>query len=281
MNVKEALLLGIAKLKENRTESYLLDARVLLELSLNTSHEEIAKNPNKKITDKEKGKYLSLLDRRVKGEPISHIIGKRYFWNSEFKINKNVLDPRPDSEALIESVIQKYPDKKAKLDILELGIGSGCLIITLLKEYKNSTGTGVDISKEALEISAINSKNLGVDNRLNLVQSNWFENISKKFDVIISNPPYIPSKQIKTLQTEVKDFEPMLALDGGEDGLDCYREIAGKADNFLKDKGCIFLEVGQNQYKDVIELFTKSGFSLEFYKKDLANIERIVCLKKK
>lgn len=283
MNIKEALVFGIEKLKENRTESFLLDARILLELSLNISHEQIILNPEKTLTKKQFNKYKTLLERRFKGEPISHIIGKRYFWKNEFTINKNVLDPRPDSESLIESVLKIFPNKKEKLNILELGVGSGCLIISLLKEYKNAKGTAVDISDKALKIAEANANNLKVKTRLKLIESDWFENIqsTEKFDLIISNPPYIPSEQIKTLQTEVKDYEPILALDGGKDGLDCYRKIAKQSSNFLNNNGYICLEVGQNQYKDIIEIFEKQKFSVEFYKKDLANIERVVCFKKK
>jgi release factor glutamine methyltransferase len=280
MNVKEALIFGIEKLKTNRTESFLLDARILLEFSLNISHEQIILNPDKELTNKELEHYKTLLERRFKGEPISHILGKRSFWNYEFTINKNVLDPRPDSEALIESVLKIFPDKNIKLNILELGIGSGCLIITLLKEFQNAKGTGIDISSKALKIAQKNAENLNVSNRLNLIKSDWFNKINGKFDLIISNPPYIPSKQIEALQTEVKDYEPILALDGGKDGLDYYRKTAEQSSNFLNKNGYICLEIGQNQYKDVIEIFKQQGFSVEFYKKDLANIERIICFKK-
>jgi len=280
MNIKEALIFGIEKLKTNRTESFLLDARLLLEFSLNISHEQIILNPDKELTNKEFEHYKTLLKRRLKGEPISHILGKRSFWNYEFTISKDVLDPRPDSEVLIESVLKLFPNKKIKLHILELGVGSGCLIITLLKEFQNATGIAVDISPKALKIVKRNADNLKVKTRLNLIESNWFNKINDKFDLIISNPPYIPSKQIKTLQTEVKDYEPTLALDGGKDGLDYYRKIAQQSPNFLNNNGHIVLEVGQNQYKDIIEIFKKKGFFVEFYKKDLANIERVICFKK-
>lgn len=216
-----------------------------------------------------------LIQRRLNNEPISKIINKKSFWDYDFYVNENVLDPRPDTENLIELVLETY-DIQEKLNILDMGTGSGCLILTLLKLFKNATGVAVDISEKALKVTKINAKTLGVEN-INFIISNWNDNITEKFDIIVSNPPYIETEEIQKLDKDVKNFDPLLALDGGVDGLKCYEYIAQNIMKNCKNDTKIFLEVGHSQAKNVINIFEKNNFSLYKIKKDLNGYDRIVC----
>ncbi len=255
-----------------------LDSLILLCSALSFSKEQIVFNPTFEVDPKLEQQFFELVKRRCKREPISHLIGQREFFGRDFLVSKNVLDPRPDSENLIELVLEKIPQKTAKIDILEIGVGSGCLIISLVSEFKNAIGVGLDISELALEIAQKNAEKNQVENRLKFLKSDLFSalNLNQKFDLIISNPPYISSDEIENLQAEVRDFEPRLALDGGVDGLDFYRRIALEAKNFLKENGRIFLEIGFGQKEAVEKIFNKSDFSLNTVKCDLAGVERIL-----
>jgi len=299
-----------------------LDALILLSHITSFSKEKIIFNPDFKLNYDQKEKFFELVERRVKHEPISHLIGKREFFGADFSVSKDVLDPRPDSEILIEAILKKFPDRNQKLKIVELGVGSGCLIITLLTAFKSACGTGIDISNAALEICKKNAAKFGITKRLTLLKSNLFNQIpnnearstkheARKFDLIISNPPYIPSDDIKNLQPEIVLFEPRIALDGGKDGLDFYHKIAAKAEKFLNQNGTvanpqflpflnamspcksrvqtlqkvdllhgqngkIFLEIGYGQKEKVIEIFTKKGFLFIEASLDLAGITRVL-----
>lgn len=215
-----------------------------------------------------------LIKRRIKDEPISKIINKKTFWEYNFYVDNNVLDPRPDSENLIELILENY-NINDKLNILDLGTGSGCLIITLLNIFKNSNGIAVDINEKSLNIAMQNAKNLNVKN-INFIKSNWNDNVEDKFDIIISNPPYIKTKDIDILDNTVKNFDPILALDGGDDGLKCYKYIAKNIMKNCKQDTKIFLEIGYNQTDDVIKIFEKNNFLLYKIKKDLNNYNRIL-----
>ena len=216
-----------------------------------------------------------LIQRRLNNEPISKIINKKSFWDYDFYVNENVLDPRPDTENLIELVLEMY-NTNENLHILDMGTGSGCLILTLLKLFKNATGVAVDISEKALKVTKINAKTLGVKN-INFIISNWNDNITEKFDIIVSNPPYIETEEIQKLDKDVKNFDPLLALDGGVDGLKYYEYIAQNIMKNCKNDTKIFLEVGHSQAKNVINIFEKNNFSLYKIKKDLNGYDRIVC----
>jgi len=169
---------------------------------------------------------------------------------------------------------------KEKFHILDLGTGSGCLILTLLKLFSNATGVGTDINSKALTIARKNARNLNVQAKVKFIQSDWNKNIAEKFNIIISNPPYIPTRQIQSLPKEVKNFDPLNALDGGKDGLDCYKYIAKNIDKNLAKNGYIFLEIGQNQENDIIKIFQKNSFKLKSTKKDLGGIIRVLCFQK-
>ncbi len=280
MIIADAIKLAIESLKKESIANPVLDSRILLAYILNKEVDEIILNQNSIIlNEKQKEDFFALVKLRLKKIPISQIIGRREFYGNEFIVNKAVLDPRPDSEHLVSMVINKfqiYFDKK--LSIFEIGTGSGCLIISILKHFINFHGLAVDIKSDALDIAKINANKHQIQNRITFLQSDLFLNISKqhKFDIIISNPPYIPTDEIKNLQDEVRLHEPLIALDGGIDGLDFYKKIAQDAKNYLQQDGNIFLEIGINQHHDVIEIFKNNNFRFVEYIKDYNNIIRIL-----
>ncbi len=255
-----------------------LDSLILLAHALSLSKEQIIFNPERQIAEAEEKKFFDLINRRAAREPVSHLIGKREFFGEDFLVSRDVLDPRPDSEILIESVLKKFPDREEKLKILELGVGSGCLIVTLLKTYKNAAGSAVDISETALAVAQKNSEKHQTNSRLKLLKSDLFSalNHEEKFDLIISNPPYIPAADIEELEPEVRIHEPRSALDGGKDGLDFYRRIAAEAKKFLNKSGKIFVEIGFGQENSVSEIFVKNGFSHINSALDLSGVTRVL-----
>jgi release factor glutamine methyltransferase len=259
-----------------------LDVVILLSHSLSCSKEEIIFNPNFELNLQQQKNFFELIERRKKREPIAQIIGRKEFFGEDFLVNKYVLTPRPDSETLIELILKNFPDRNQKLEILEVGVGSGCLIITLLKYYPNWLGIGLDISQNAINICQNNIKKHFISKRLQLVKSDLFSalNNHQEFDLIISNPPYIEKGEIENLSPEVKIYEPIIALDGGEDGLDFYRRIAFSAAKFLKDNGRIILEIGYGQKERVIEIFNKKNLIFINSKSDLSGIERVLEFKK-
>ena len=214
----------------------------------------------------------SFIQRRLQHEPVAKIIGKKGFWKDDFIVNKDVLDPRPDSETLIEAVLEQYPNRTMPLRFLDLGTGSGCLLLSLLQEYPNATGMGIDISPKAIEITDKNKKNQNAV----FMQKDMCSDLSDlgTFDIMISNPPYIPTAEIETLEKDVKDYDPLLALDGGIDGLDFYRVLAKK---HLAPR--LFIEIGINQEQQIIPLFESEGWQFVKSWKDLGGITRILCFK--
>lgn len=279
MKISDLLAQAKNQLENSGVSSSKLDSLVLLTHALSVSKEQIIFNPDLEPEQTLQEKFWQMIARRAKREPVSHIIGKREFYGHDFFVTSDVLDPRPDSESLIELVLKKFPQKNSELKILEVGTGSGCLVITLLRLYESATAYGVDISEKALAICLKNSKQNQVQNRLELVQSDLFSSLTadKKFDLIISNPPYIPSKDVLELEAEVKNFEPHLALDGGADGLDFYRAIAKTAPNFLQKNGRIILEIGFDQKEEVVKIFESENFIFEESQADLAGISRALC----
>lgn len=256
-----------------------LDVKILLSFLLDIDSKELIMYFNQHIDRKFINNFEQLLKRRLNREPIANIVNKKSFWSYDFFVNENVLTPRNDSEILIEAVLSNYNNMQEELKILDLGTGSGCLILSLLKMYKNASGLAVDISEKALKVARQNAENLKINN-IKFLKNNWNDNIEDKFDIIISNPPYIPTKEIKELEPEVNKFNPILALDGGEDGLNCYRYLAKSLEKNLKENTKIFLEIGKNQEKDIKKIFNENGYELLKMYKDLAEINRILCFKK-
>lgn len=277
MNVSEATLKGRKILDLKGVVNGKLDSLILLCHALSFTKEQVVFNPELELNKEQEDRFLALIGRRSEFEPISHIIGKREFYGEDFIVNQDVLDPRPDTESLIELVLQKIPRDK-EMKILELGIGSGCISITLLRHYECAYAVGVDISKAALQTCQNNIDKHQVSERIILIESNLFSAIDQdeRFDLIVSNPPYITSKDIHYLAPEVRMYEPKLALDGGVDGLDFYRDIASQSRRFLKDDGKIILEIGCGQHDDVIDIFVGEGFYLIESKCDLSSIIRVL-----
>lgn len=238
------------------------------------------------LNETQEKKFHEFLEKRKHHMPIDKILGHRGFYKYDFKVSKDVLTPRPDTEILVEAAIEKIKEKKLESGkVLELGVGSGCIICSVLAEFSALKGVGIDISAQALAIANENAKELGVEKRLDLCLGNWFDKdflslVGKEYDILLSNPPYIKSKEIKTLDEEVKQYDPLMALDGGQDGLESYRQIAMLAPSLVKNGGYVFLEVGENQAKDVCRIFNTAGFVTEEIRKDLSAIERCVILKK-
>ena len=232
----------------------------------------------KKLSAKQAERYNVGIERRASGEPYAHIVGFRDFWKHRFKVTADTLIPRGDSETLIEAVLSRLAQNQAHR-ILDLGTGSGCLLLSLLHEMPQATGVGVDINPDALEVAAINAKTVGCIGRVKWQHSDWFEDLDKSdtpFTVLVSNPPYIPSEDITVLDAGVKDFEPVIALDGGQSGLDCYERILEGVDGYLAPDSLIVFEVGIDQAKDLTIMLRERGLKNIKIFKDLDQIERVI-----
>lgn len=215
------------------------------------------------------------LKRHISGEPVSRIFGEREFWGLPFRVTPDVLDPRPDTETIVDVALKQFIGRPPER-ILDLGTGTGCLIVSLLTEWPLADGVATDVSEKALAVAKENAKKHNVDKRLKLLESDWFESVKGKFDVIVSNPPYISNQEIPNLPVAVKEYDPILALDGGNDGLDCYRKIISGLKTHLKDDGICFLEIGYSQAEDVTRLVEDSGLFVKEVHPDMAGIPRVV-----
>lgn len=264
----------------------MLEAQLLLAAALKADRDFVISNPNKTVSQNQLEDYKHLLVRRVVDkEPVSYITGKKEFWTLEFFVTRDVLIPRPSTETLVDTAI-KYFNRDDAIRILDLGTGSGCLILSLLSEFKNAKGTAVDVSEKALEVAKTNAQQHGFKDRVKFVQSEWTEAVAGEYDLIVSNPPYITHDDFTGLDESVKNWEPEIALKGGHDGLECYREIAAAISNrpsVLNDKGMVLLEIGQDQTEDVRKVITENCPVLHFEEviADLAGIERCLVFKKK
>ena len=279
MTIREAIGKATIKLKTESIDSPKLKARLLMQFILNQTRQYIMVYDEKKLTQEQEEKYLQAVEQLVKGIPLQHITHRQEFMKMDFYVNENVLIPRPDTEVLVEEVIQIARKINAK-KILDLCTGSGAIAVSLAKYIKNSQITATDISREALRIAELNAKKHQVDKQIVFLQSDLFEDLPKeKYDIIVSNPPYIKKEIIETLDEEVQK-EPHIALDGGYDGLDFYREIIHQADEFLKYKGYLCLEIGYDQKIDVIELIEQEEKYINTYgKKDLYGNDRVIVTK--
>ena len=274
--LNEALKKGAQILKETGFDSYILDSKVLMQFILNYSQEELILNHDSYITLMQAEKYFTLIERRSNSEPVAYIVQNKEFWGYNFKVTPDTLIPRPDSETLISAVLLELPDQKKEMDILDLGIGSGCLAISLLHEYPASFVVGVDLYLPTLLVAKENAISHGVHNRMLLVNSSWASAINKNFDLIIANPPYVKLNYKSQMQTDVLDFEPHLALFGGDDGLNCYRQISNYVSKTLKAGGLFICECGIDQDEKIVEIFQKVGLNIKAKYNDLSGRVRCV-----
>ena len=245
-------------LKNNNIASHQLDAEIILSNILGVTREFLITNNNINISKNIMSKYNLAIERRIKKEPIAYIIGKKEFWSENFIVNRSTLVPRPETELLIYKVINFFKNKR--INILDIGTGSGCLLLSVLKELSLARGIGIDISSKAIKIAEINSRNLNLINKAKFRVCDLNKFYTGKYDLIISNPPYIPSKDIKNLTKDIINYEPKSALDGGIDGLDLIKKVIYKSTYLLKNSGLLTLEIGFNQYKSVSKILKHYRF---------------------
>ena len=279
MNIYTAISQGSKILKENLILTANLDSEILMAKVLNKDRKYVILNSLQEISNKDFNFYKSLISKRSLRKPVAQLTNKKFFWNLEFYVNSDTLIPRPETELIVQNVIE-FTKQKKNLQILDVGIGSGCILISILKEKKTFYGTGIDISNKCLNICKINALNQNVNTRLKLFKSNVDKFLIGKYDLIVSNPPYINKSDLKYLEKDVRNFEPKLALDGGLDGLSEIKKVVKKSSKLLKINGKLVLEIGFDQKKKVIKILKKEGFYINKIEKDLANNDRcIVCTK--
>ena len=275
MNIQSAIKKGATILKSRYIKTAELDTEILMAKVLVSDRKYIMLNNHKNLNDKNLNRFNELIRERANRKPIAYLLNKKFFWNNEFYVDENTLIPRPDTEIVIEEIL-RLTKQKNKISVLDIGVGSGCIILTILKERKNFSGTGIDISKKSLDISRINAKNLNVDKRIKFYKSDIDKFNKGKYDLIVSNPPYIKSCDLKYLERDVVNFEPKLALDGGLDGLSAIRKVINKSSELIKKNGKFILEIGFDQKDKVVKLLNKKGFYINSTLKDLAKNDRCI-----
>jgi release factor glutamine methyltransferase len=275
MNISSAISAGSKILRNKFIPSPQLDSEILMAKAINKDRSYILLNPKNFLNKKKLNLFNILIEKRSLGIPVSYLTNIKSFWNSEFYITNNILIPRPDTELVIENIL-KLTKQKKKLNILDIGVGSGCILLSILRERKNFYGTGIDISQKCVNISKINAVRLKVSSRLKLYKSDVDKFSLGKYDLIVSNPPYIKTNSFKYLEKDVAKFEPKLALNGGLDGLSVIRKVIKKSSELIKKNGNFILEIGFDQKNEVINLLKKEGFYINSTQKDLANNYRCI-----
>ena len=246
MNLERAIDIANTELKKKKIKSSILDCEILMSKAMNNNREFIILNLKKEIKNSNYNLFKKLVHERLKGKPIAYITGKKYFWKYEFEINEDVLIPRPDTEIIIEQVLNIFKNRSG-INFLDIGVGSGCILLSILKEKKNYSGTGIDKSSKCVKLSKINANKLGVKNRVKIFKSDVDNFNLGKYDLIISNPPYIKKLDLKYLDRDVINFEPKLALDGGLEGISEIRKVINKSSELIKKKGKLILEIAFDQ----------------------------------
>ena len=274
MNAFELINLGAEKLKNNKIPNYFLDTELLLSKTLKQRREIILTDLNQRICAKNILEFKKLIERRSLNEPLAYILKEKEFWSKKFEVNRHTLIPRPETELLVEKLVNIF--KKKRVFILDIGTGTGCILISLISEILHSRGIGVDISKKALQMAEKNSCKFKVKNKIKFSHTSFANIVNKKFDLVVSNPPYIKSAQINGLEEDIKCYEPKVALDGGNDGLDVIKKVIYKSNEILKINGTLALEIGNNQYKQVSNILLKNKFRIIKKIKDYR--ENIRCL---
>ena len=275
MNIENILTQAFKELSNSNIKNANLDCEVLLSNIINKDREYVILNPKKNLDKKYIDIFNNLIDRRKKSEPIAYLINKKEFWKETFYIDKNVLIPRPDTEHIVEEVL-KLTQNNSKSHVLDIGTGSGCILLSILKERKNFIGTGIDISKKCIKVSKYNAKRLELDNRTKFYISDVDNFLIGKYDVVVSNPPYIENLNLKYLDRGVVSFEPKLALSGGRDGFSEITKVINKTSGLIKKNGVFVLEIGHNQKNKVTEKLKAKGFYIKKVLKDHGKNDRCI-----
>jgi release factor glutamine methyltransferase len=264
------------RLKNVQIDQPAIDARLLLEVAADVTRTDIITDPYRVLTEAQMATLDDFLNRRARREPVSHIIGRKGFWKILLQVNKNVLTPRPETEVIVDEVLKAFPEQMA-FNMLDLGVGSGTILLAVLAERPAGKGLGIDVSEEALAVARENAANLDLAGRVALLRGDWTNGLGDdSFDLVVSNPPYIATDVIETLEPEVRDHEPRLALDGGPDGLDAYRFLAGEILRVLKPGAMFAVEIGYDQSEAVETLFKQAGGQNVKTIKDLSTNDRVV-----
>ena len=266
MKIIQLLEKGSSELKLQNIVSHKLDSEILLAKVLKNRREKIIVNSKKEVNLKEISEFTKLIRRRSLKEPIAYILKEKEFWSKNFYVNKSTLIPRPETELMIDKLVKIF--KKKRISILDIGTGSGCILISLLSELYNSKGLGVDISNKAIKIAKKNAIKHCTIKRAKFLRASFSSIFDQKFDLIVSNPPYIKRNDLKNLECDIKYYEPKIALDGGNDGLDVIKKVIYKTKYILKIKGMLALEIGNEQYKKVSKILLRNNFKTEYIIKD-------------
>jgi len=280
MNIEIAIKNACRELKKNKIGSALLDSELLLSEVIKKDRKFILLNLDKKLDQNDQDSFNNLILERSKGKPIAQLIGLKSFWNYTFKVNEKVLIPRPETELIVEQVLKIYKNKD-NINFLEVGVGSGCISLSILKEKKFFSATGVDLSQDCIKICRYNANKLGVNNRIKLLKTDVDNLNFRKYDLIISNPPYIKKLDLSKLDREVKNYEPRLALDGGFKGLSVIRKVIKKSSELIKKRGKLILEIGYDQSEPVRKILNENNFFVNGTLKDLAKNDRCIISSKK
>tara|TARA_B100001939_G_scaffold315045_1_gene299906 strand:+ start:307 stop:1149 length:843 start_codon:yes stop_codon:yes gene_type:complete len=275
MDINSAINLGSKILRDKLVPNSQLDSEILMAETINKDRNYILLNSYTQINKDDLNKFCNLIQKRSQGKPVAYLIKKKFFWNSEFFITDDTLIPRPDTELIVENAL-KLTKHKNKMNVLDIGVGSGCILLSILKERENFYGTGIDISKNCLNICKMNANNLKVSSRLKLYETNVDKFNLGKYDLIVSNPPYIKKYKLKYLERDIAEFEPRLALNGGLDGLSEIRKTIKQSSELIKRSGKFILEIGFDQKNRVIKLLKKEGFYINCTKKDLGDNDRCI-----
>ena len=280
MNIEIAIKNACRELKKNKISSALLDSELLLSQVIKKDRKFILLNLDKELDKSTQNSFRDLILKRSRGKPLAYLTGIKSFWKYDFKVNEKVLIPRPDTEIIIEQVLKIYKNKNY-LNFLEVGVGSGCVALSILKEKKSFSGTGIDVSQDCIEICRYNAKKLGVNDRIKLFKSDVDNLIFHKYDLIVSNPPYIKKFDLNKLNREVINYEPKLALDGGLEGLSVIRKVIKKSSELIKKNGKLILEIGYDQRLPVKKMLNENNFYINKIVKDLAKNDRCIVSTKK
>jgi len=274
MEILELINNGSMQLKNKKIYSHKLDSEILLSKVLNKTREELLINLEQRVTTKNINRFHRLVSRRSSKEPIAYILKEKEFWSKSFLVNHNTLIPRPETELMVEKIVEIFKTKN--IFILDIGTGTGCILLSILSELKRSKGIGIDISQKAIKTAIENSKKHDLSRKTKFYNRSIEEIHNKKFDLIVSNPPYIKKKDLKNLNEDIKKFEPKLALDGGNDGLDVIKKVIYKSKDILKIKGMLALEIGNEQFKKVSNILRSNKFKTKYLVKDYR--ENIRCI---